>query len=122
MGSLHHFNLAGIAKLHGLKHFVETGTAQGDSLALASGVPAFKTLHSIEIVESLATAARARFALDSRVNIWHGDSVELAGQVPDGVNCIINCSSAMLGCTVAALSTHESSIAMAVPFKRENTG
>ena len=42
MGSLAHFNLAGIAKLHGLKHFIETGTAQGDSLAQACQVKAFE--------------------------------------------------------------------------------
>lgn len=75
MGSLHHFNLAGLAKLHGLKHFVETGTAAGDSVSLACQVKGFEQLHSIEIVEQLVTAARARFASDPRVTIWHGDSV-----------------------------------------------
>jgi hypothetical protein len=82
MGTLAHFNLAGIAKLHGLKHFVETGTAQGDGLALAAAAP-FASLHSIEIVEDLATAAKARFASDQRINIWQGDSRDMLAKILD---------------------------------------
>ena len=39
MGSLVHFNVRKLAELHGLRSFVETGTAQGDSLAVAATVP-----------------------------------------------------------------------------------
>ena len=74
MGSLTHFNLAGLAQLHGLRHFVETGTAQGDGLAQAAQVKEFQTLHSIEIVPELVSAAKARFASDKRITVWAGDS------------------------------------------------
>jgi hypothetical protein len=74
MGSLAHFYLEGLAKLHGLKHFVETGTAQGDGLALAAQVKEFRTLHSVEIVPELVAAARARFLSDKRIHVWEGDS------------------------------------------------
>jgi hypothetical protein len=74
MGTLAHFDMAGLAQRHGLKHFVETGTAQGDGLALAAQVRAFQTLHSIEIVPALVAAAKARFASDARVTVWEGDS------------------------------------------------
>jgi hypothetical protein len=81
MGSLARFNLPGLAQVHGLKHFVETGTAQGDSVALACQVKAFASLHSIEIVPELATAAKARFEKDERVVIWQGDSVTCLSMV-----------------------------------------
>lgn len=74
MGTLAHYNLRGIAHALGLRHFVETGTAQGDGLAYAAAVPEFETLHSIEIEPKLAAAARARFAYDRRIKIWQGDS------------------------------------------------
>jgi hypothetical protein len=74
MGSLAHFNLGALAARHGLMHFVETGTARGDSLALAAALPQWRSLHSIEIVPELADSARARFAGDKRVQIWEGDS------------------------------------------------
>lgn len=81
MGSLARFNLAGLAQVHRLSHFVETGTAQGDSLALACQVKAFKQLHSIEIMPELVKAAQARFASDPRVQVWEGDSVTCLAMV-----------------------------------------
>ena len=82
MGSLSHFApwfKHGI-KRFGLKSFVETGTAKGDSLAVAAQFP-FKALHSIEIVPELVTAARQRFGDDKRVEIWKGDSVDVMPMV-----------------------------------------
>lgn len=76
MGTLARFNLQMIAQMHGLRHFVETGTAQGDGLALAAQVKEFASLHSIEIELELSRAAVARFAHDQRINIWQGDSRE----------------------------------------------
>jgi len=74
MGSLAHFNLPGFAVMHGVKHFVETGTAQGESLAMARDVKEFRSLHSVEIVPDLVTASKMRFAPDARIQIWEGDS------------------------------------------------
>lgn len=75
MGTLAHFDLALLARIHGLVSLVETGTAQGDSLAVAARVPQFQQLHSIEIVQELHEAARARFKSDERIHVWHGDSL-----------------------------------------------
>ncbi len=83
MGTLARFNLAGLAQMHGLKHFVETGTAQGDGLALAAQVKAFASLHSIEIVPELVVAANARFGKDERITIWRGDSREMLDRILD---------------------------------------
>ena len=74
MGTLAHFNLQPLAEMHGLKHFVETGTAQGHSLALAATVKEFASLHSVEIMPDLVAAARMRFGADARIQIWEGDS------------------------------------------------
>lgn len=74
MGTLAHFNLQAIAEMHGVRNFVETGTAQGDSLALAATIPEFAALHSVEIMPDLVSKAKMRFASDARVQIWEGDS------------------------------------------------
>jgi hypothetical protein len=73
MGSLAHFNIAGIRALHGLHALVETGTATGDGVAAALNA-GFEAVHSVEIVPELAAAARARFVHDKRAQIWEGDS------------------------------------------------
>lgn len=92
MGTLAHFNLAALAERHGLLHFVETGTARGDSLAIAAQVSQFKTLASIEIVPELATAAAARFQSDRRVRIHTGHTAErmadVLADIPLGEPCL----------------------------------
>jgi hypothetical protein len=77
MGSLAHFApwLHNGLRRYGFASFVETGTARGDSLAIAARLP-FKALHSIEIVPDLAAAARVRFKDDARVQVWEGDSLD----------------------------------------------
>jgi hypothetical protein len=80
MGTLAHFNLPGIIERYGLKHFVETGTGTGDSLALAAMAP-FETLHSIEIVPVLASSAAARFAADKRIRVHRGESAEVLPEI-----------------------------------------
>lgn len=73
MGSLTHFNLAGVRALHGLRGFVETGTATGDGAeqALMAG---FDPVHTIEIVPEIAAAARFRFKSHPSVHVWDGSS------------------------------------------------
>ncbi len=73
MGTLAHFNLAGIRALHGLKSFVETGTAGGDGVEQAR-LAGFDPIHSIEIVPELVKAAQFRFAEHKQVSIWAGNS------------------------------------------------
>ena len=73
MGSLAHFNLAGIRVLHGLKSFVETGTAQGEGVEQAR-LAGFNPIHSIEVVPEIVMAARARFRGQDQIEIWEGSS------------------------------------------------
>lgn len=85
MGTLAHFNLAGVRVLHGLRSFVETGTAQGEGVEIAR-LAGFDPIHSIEIVPQLAQAARFRFAGHKQVNIWEGSSLHclpmILGELP----------------------------------------
>jgi hypothetical protein len=68
MGSLARFDLPKLMHFYGIKHFVETGTGHGQSLALAARLP-FKTLRSCEIEPTLANAATAAFFTDDRIKI-----------------------------------------------------
>src|SRR5437879_2682040 len=61
-----------LAKRFGIGVFVETGTYHGDTLA--SLLPHFDRLISIEIEPKLASRARARFEGESKVTIIQGDS------------------------------------------------
>jgi len=81
MGTLAHFPLAAMARLHSIQHFVETGTAQGDGLAIAAQVKELKSLHSIEIIPELAASAKARFASDKRIKVWQGNSVDVMEKI-----------------------------------------
>lgn len=74
MGSLYRFDLAPIVTKYGLKTFVETGTARGNSLAWAAGNPDFEHLLSCEIEPLLAAGAIARFNEDQRVCISRMES------------------------------------------------
>jgi len=74
MGSLYRFDLAPIVTKYGLKTFVETGTARGNSLAWAAGNPDFEYLLSCEIEPLLAAGAIARFNEDPRVCISRMES------------------------------------------------
>lgn len=80
MGTLTHFNLPAVIERYRLRHFVETGTGSGESLAHAAQAP-FETLHSIEISEPLYTAARSRFAHDKRITVHLGESVRVLNQI-----------------------------------------
>jgi len=73
MGTLAHFNLAGVRVLHGLRSFVETGTAGGDGTEQAR-LAGFDPIHTIEIVPELAGAARFRFSAHKQVQVWEGSS------------------------------------------------
>jgi hypothetical protein len=73
MGTLAHFNLAGIRALHHIKSFVETGTAGGDGVEQAR-LANFEEIHSVEIVPELVAAARFRFAAYPSIQIWEGSS------------------------------------------------
>lgn len=73
MGTLAHFNLAGIRALHSLKSFVETGTAQGDGVAMALAA-GFDPIYSVEVMPEVAQSARARFKGQRAVEIFEGDS------------------------------------------------
>lgn len=73
MGSLAHFNLAGIRVLHGLRSFVETGTAQGEGVEQAR-LAGFNPIHSIEVVPEIAQSAQARFRGHDQIQIWEGKS------------------------------------------------
>jgi hypothetical protein len=74
MGTLSKYNLAGMRVLHGLRSFVETGTAQGDGTEQARAA-GFDPIHTIEVVPEIAAAARFRFAEHKQVRVWEGSSV-----------------------------------------------
>ena len=73
MGHLRVFNLSSLRQRYGCRHFVETGTGTGDSLAYAASSK-FDSLSSIEIHPEIAAAARAKLEKDARISIKVGKS------------------------------------------------
>lgn len=73
MGSLTRFKLADYIRDYDLDTLFETGTFRGDGVqyALDAG---FEKVYSTEIMSELFAANRERFAGDSRVTLFHGDS------------------------------------------------
>jgi len=63
----------------GLELFVETGTFKGDTVAAMR--PHFRALHSIELADRFYAEAQRRFAGESKVRLYHGDSGELMPEV-----------------------------------------
>lgn len=63
----------------GLRVLVETGTYRGGMLAAVRG--SFDTLHSIELNGLFYLYTKRRFAFDSAVHLWHGDSAAVLPQV-----------------------------------------
>jgi hypothetical protein len=57
---------------HGARIFVETGTLYGDTLAAVRDI--FELLHSVELDDALYDRASKRFANDTQIRLWHGDS------------------------------------------------
>jgi hypothetical protein len=80
VGTIAHFDIAALVAAHGVLHFVETGTGRGESLAHASRFT-FRSLSSCEIEPSLAAAAIAGFAPDTRVKVFQASSVEFLAMV-----------------------------------------
>jgi hypothetical protein len=80
MGTLVRFDIERLRRQHHLAHFVETGTADGDGTAFASGF-GFETLTTIEIMPALAANARSRFSADPRVLVLEGDTSEVLEEV-----------------------------------------
>jgi glycosyltransferase involved in cell wall biosynthesis/predicted SAM-dependent methyltransferase len=71
-GALSHESLAWLARIGALQEFVETGTYLGDTLATARSI--FPTVHSIELSHELHARAQRRFAGQSGVHLYQGDS------------------------------------------------
>lgn len=65
-------NLRRIARQHGLKTLVETGTYYGDMIDALKRE--FDTIYSIELSEELHRQAVRRFAHQANVELIHGDS------------------------------------------------
>ncbi|HUT78259.1 MAG TPA: hypothetical protein VM285_11260, partial [Polyangia bacterium] len=68
---------------NGISVFVETGTADGDGVALALA-HGFERAVSVELDERLAERAAERFRGDPRVTVLCGDSGPLLGTVLAG--------------------------------------
>jgi hypothetical protein len=69
---------------HGARIFVETGTLYGDTLAAVRDI--FDELHSVELDDALYERASERFADDSQIKLWHGDSGSVLTDVLPAVN------------------------------------
>lgn len=69
MGNLAHFDIGDFRKLWNLRHFVETGTGRGDSLAHAAKFQ-FDSLRSCEVDTDLYGESLQRFQGDTRVQVF----------------------------------------------------
>ncbi|MDE2472759.1 MAG: hypothetical protein KGL35_29560 [Bradyrhizobium sp.] len=68
MGALAHFDVGRLREDWNVRHFVETGTGRGDSLAHAAQFP-FDSLKSCEVDYTLREGAQNRFRGDRRVHV-----------------------------------------------------
>src|SRR3546814_742051 len=76
--------LGRLAREHGLRVFVETGTYQGD--AIASLQNHFYIIHSIELDTKLYQLAKQKFAQNKRVKIYSGDSGQMLSEILAGLH------------------------------------
>ncbi len=75
--------LSEMARRHGLRVFVETGTHRGDTVAALRAV--FQRLVTIELEPAKVAAARRRFAGDAGVEVLEGDSAQVLPGVVAGL-------------------------------------
>ena len=86
MGCIQAFDVGQLIDKCNLKSFVETGTLNGEGVQYAQQF-SFEQIHSIEIISSLAEAAKYKFISDHRVKIHQGHS---AGVLEDILPTIDN--------------------------------
>ncbi len=67
-----HLFIKWTAKRYGLKTFIETGTAYGDTVAAVR--KSFNKIYSIELNRALFESASIRFCTKKNIDIVHGDS------------------------------------------------
>jgi len=77
MGCLHHFHVAHLARQHGCRRFIETGTAHGHGLAHAAALGCFERLDSIEGYAPAYEAVLPRFHGQPGIHLHHGHSPEV---------------------------------------------
>ena len=77
-----HLKLEYLEKYGNGKIFVETGTYFGQTVELVSERD-YTEIHSIELNEEMASAAKKKFESDDRVKIWQGDSSLLLKKIVD---------------------------------------
>jgi len=75
-----HLKLEYLAKYGTGKIFIETGTYLGQTVELVKALP-WNEIHSIELNEEMANAAKEMFKDDDRVKIWQGDSSDILQQI-----------------------------------------
>jgi len=86
MGALARFDLPDLMRRFGVVHFVETGTGTGASLGHAAGIsPPFRSLHSCEIEEKLASDVSMKFIYEHRVHVSTGKSLPFLLKVCNAV-------------------------------------
>ena len=73
MGKLWYFDVAAIWRKYDLRHFVETGTGEGESLFYASSLP-FSTLWSCDIEQTVLDLMQNRFARHPKVKVFCSSS------------------------------------------------
>jgi hypothetical protein len=56
--------------------FVETGTYLGETVDLVLKTKLFKTIHTIELNDTLYNDAVAKYKNEKIVKLWHGDSID----------------------------------------------
>ena len=74
-----HRTLIAMARKYGLSILVETGTYTGKTVAAVEH--AFDRLYTIEVDAALYEAARKRFAQSQKIEVIHGDSGLMLGEL-----------------------------------------
>ena len=68
-------SIAHYQELTGYRHFIETGTYLGDTLAMAAEI--FDKCYSVELAQGLYQRARSRFSSKRHVELLNGSSADL---------------------------------------------
>lgn len=73
-----------LAREHGLRVFVETGTYQGGTIASLQSH--FDKIHSIELNNEFYQLAKQKFAQNEKVRIYSGDSGRILSEILAGLH------------------------------------
>ena len=83
-GSLDQRLMENLIKEFKIDTFIESGTYMGETTATAAKL--FKEVHTVELYQAMAEAAKTRFIKDHNITVYHGSSAEVFDDIIPKLN------------------------------------